>query len=272
MFESSACACRSLSRRSSLLGLLAGLLLAVSPSVLAEPVVRIGTGDWVPYVDQQRKDGGALARLVSAVFAKAGYRVELVFYPWDRNVLMLEQGNLDAIMPYSCSPKRLDFGVCSDPLVRGEVVLFHRKELHFDWRRVEDLKPYLIGTTHGYSYGPQFDRALQDGSLRVQQNSKEDTGLRLLELGRIDLHPQDRAVGYAMLRKLFPREHNITHHPRYVNTEPLRLLFRRDDPASAKLLDRFNAELARFAERGELKRLQEALNRGDPDRWRPESF
>ncbi|WP_394559504.1 substrate-binding periplasmic protein [Aquipseudomonas alcaligenes] len=269
MFKSSICACRSLSRRLPLLGVLAGLWMAFAPVVRAEPVVRIGTGDWVPYVDQQRSDGGALARLVSAVFAKAGYRAEFVFYPWDRNVLMLEQHNLDAIMPYSCSPKRLDFGVCSDPLVRGEIVLFHRKELSFDWRRVEDLKPYMIGTTHGYSYGPQFDRALQDGALRVQQNSKEDTGLRLLELGRIDLHPQDRAVGYAMLRRLFPSGHNITHHPRYVNTEPLRLLFRRDDPASAQLLERFNTELARFAERGELKRLQEALYSGNADQWRP---
>ena len=253
---------------SLLFGLLLALL-AVVARVQAEPVVRIGTGDWTPYVDQQRSDGGALARLVSAVFAVAGYRTEFVFYPWDRNVLMLEQGSLDAIMPYSCSPKRLDFGTCSDPLVRGEIVLFHRKDLSFDWRYVTDLRAFRIGTTHGYSYGPQFDQALQDGILRVEQSSKEDTGFRLLELGRIDLYLQDRAVGYAMLRRLFPQGHAITHHPRFVNTEPLRLLFRRGDPAAAQLLERFNAELARFAERGELRRLQQAFSAGSADQWRP---
>jgi polar amino acid transport system substrate-binding protein len=257
---------------SLLCGPLLGLLLAFAPLVQAERVVRIGTGDWVPYVDQHREDAGALARLISAVFAEAGYRVEYIFYPWDRNVLMLQQGALDAIMPYSCSPMRLDYGVCSEPLVRGEVVLFHRKDQPFDWKRIEDLKPYRIGTTLGYSYGTQFDGALQDGLLRIEQNSKEDTAFRLLELKRIDLHPQDRAVGYSMLRRLFPGEQAITHHPRYLNTESLRLLFRKDDPAAEELLRRFNEELARFAQRGELKRLQEALYRGEPDRWYPTSL
>lgn len=70
---------------------LASLMLSGLVSA-AEPVVRIGTGDWVPYVDQHRADGGALARLISAVFAAAGYQVEFSFYPWDRNVRMLQQG------------------------------------------------------------------------------------------------------------------------------------------------------------------------------------
>jgi polar amino acid transport system substrate-binding protein len=269
VFQLSVCSCHRLSRFTALRWLLVGGLLALAPLAQAERIVRIGTGDWVPYVDQHRADGGALARLVKAVFASTGHRVEFVFHPWDRNVLMLQQGELDAIMPYSCSARRQDYGVCSEPLVRGQVVLFHRKDLAFDWARVEDLKRYRIGTTLGYSYGPQFDGALQKGLLRVEQNSKDDTAFRLLELKRIDLHPQDRAVGYSMLRRLFPGEQGITHHPRYLNTEPLRLLFRKNDPAAEELLRSFNEELVRYAQRGELKRLQEALYSGDADSWRP---
>ena len=113
---------------------------------------------------------------------------------------------------------------------------------------------------------------MQAGQLQVEQNSKEDTAFRLLALGRVGLHPQDRAVGYAMLRRLFsePERRTITHHPRYLNTEPLRLLFRKDDPRAEALLRHFNEALAGFARRGELKRLQEALYRGDPDRWNPQ--
>lgn len=247
------------------------VLLALFTPVQAEPQkLRIGTGDWAPYVDQKRADGGALARLVSAVFADAGYDVEYIFHPWDRNVLMLQQGQLHAIMPYSCSPSRLNYGICSDPLVRGEIVLFHRRDQAFDWTTVEDLLKYRIGTTLGYSYGPAFDEALQAGRLNVQQSGKEDTGFRLLELGRVDLHPQDHAVGYAMLRRLFPEgSGHIVHHPRQLNTEPLRLLFRKNDAESAELLQLFNAGLRRFAERGDLERLQQALNTGNADDWRP---
>lgn len=251
--------------------LCAALLLAGLLPAAAEPILRIGTGDWAPYVDQQRADGGALARLISAVFAEAGYQVQFVFYPWDRNVLMLQQGQLDAIMPYSCTPSRLNYGVCSDPLVRGEVVLFHRREMAFDWRRVEDLAHYRIGTTLGYSYGSRFDQAVQDGLLHTEQSGKEDTSLRLLELGRIDLHPQDRAVGYAMLRRLLPgaEGRQIIHHPRYLNTEPLRLLFRKDDAEGARLLRLFNAGLRAYSQRGELWQLQQALNSGNADAWQP---
>lgn len=246
------------------------LLVALGP-VQAEPQkLRIGTGDWAPYVDQERSDGGALARLISAVFAEAGYQVEFIFHPWDRNVLMLQQGQLHAIMPYSCSPSRLNYGICSDPLVRGEIVLFHRRDQAFDWTSVEDLLKYHIGTTLGYSYGPAFDEALQAGRLSVEQNGKEDTSFRLLELGRIDLHPQDRAVGYAMLNRLFPEDGGkIVHHPRQLNTEPLRLLFRKGDPESVKLLRVFNARLRDFAQRGDLQRLQQALNSGNADDWKP---
>jgi polar amino acid transport system substrate-binding protein len=267
--------------RVSLRGLRARMLASLALSALLAAMIsvpaqaelqklRIGTGEWAPYIDQERADGGALGRLVSAVFADVGYDVEYIFHPWDRNVLMLQQGHLNAIMPYSCTPSRLNYGICSDPVVRGEIVLFYRRDHAFDWTTVDDLLNYRIGTTLGYSYGPAFDAAMQAGRLNVEQSGKEDTSFRLLELGRIDLHPQDRAVGYAMLRRLFPKDGgNIVHHPRQLNTEPLRLMFRKDDAESAELLQQFNVSLRRFAERGDLQRLQQALNTGNADEWRP---
>jgi polar amino acid transport system substrate-binding protein len=236
----------------------------------AQPVVRVGTGDWVPYVDQQREDGGALSRLVRDIFEAAGYQVEFVYYPWDRNLLMLGNGHLDAAMPYSCSAARRRISECSDPVVQGEIVLFQRADQQLDWGHVEDLKSFKIATTLGYSYGPQFDVALQAGELQVQQNGKEDTGFRLLELGRVDFHPQDRAVGYAMLRRMFAPEARaaITHHPRVLNTEPLHLLFGKDDARADQLREVFNAGLRRLAKSGELARLQQALYAGDADQWR----
>ncbi|MCZ4321676.1 transporter substrate-binding domain-containing protein [Pseudomonas anguilliseptica] len=244
--------------------------LSACLSAHAQPVVRVGTGDWVPYVDQQREDGGALSRLVRDIFKAAGYQVEFVYYPWDRNLLMLEQGGLDAVMPYSCSAPRRRISECSDPVVQGEIVLFQRTGQQLNWGGVEDLKAFSIATTLGYSYGPQFDAAVQSGALKVQQSGKEDTGFRLLELGRVDFHPQDRAVGYAMLRRMFTPEARalITHHPRVLNTEPLHLLFRKGDAKADQLRETFNAGLRRLAQSGELQRLQKALYSGNADQWR----
>lgn len=257
--------------RFSLARLLAALAIAFSPLALAEQVVRIGTGEWAPYVDQQRSDKGAMARLVRAVFADAGYQAKFEFYPWDRNVLKLQQGSLDAVMPYICTAPRRAFSDCSAPMVRGEVVLFHRKELDFDWQQIEDLQKFRIGTTLGYAYGPQFDEAHRAGKLQIFQNGKEDTSFRLLDLGRIDLHPQDRAVGYAMLQRLLSAEARaqITHHPRSLSNEPLHMLFRKDDARADELREAFNRSLRKFAERGDLARLQQALYAGNADQWAP---
>ena len=46
--------------------------LGSAMSVAAQPPVRIGTGDWLPYIDQGRADGGALLRLTRAIFTDAG--------------------------------------------------------------------------------------------------------------------------------------------------------------------------------------------------------
>ena len=66
---------------------LASLMLSGLVSA-AEPVVRIGTGDWVPYVDQHRADGGALAKAIDYSLrrwpALARYATN-GFYPIDNN-------------------------------------------------------------------------------------------------------------------------------------------------------------------------------------------
>jgi hypothetical protein len=41
---------------------------------------------------------------------------------------LLEQGNLDAVTPYICNNVRQGLSLCSDALVRGEVVVFQRKD------------------------------------------------------------------------------------------------------------------------------------------------
>lgn len=54
------------------------VLLLRGLDVSAQPVVRVGTGDWAPYVDQQLEGGGALTHLIREIFNAAGYQVEFV--------------------------------------------------------------------------------------------------------------------------------------------------------------------------------------------------
>lgn len=235
------------------------------------PVLRVGTGHWAPYVEQSAADGGALVRLLRAVLAEAGYDMKLSYYPWDRNILLLRQGQLDLLLPYSCGPQRLVYALCSDPLTYGEMVLFHHRSQSLDWQAINDLKGLRIGTTLGYSYGETFDRAVEAGELTTEVGRNEETSFRLLAYRRLDAYVQDRAVGYHTLRQMAPIEnvYELTHHARPINREALRVMARRDDPDAQTIINRINTVLARLMEAGDLERLQQALNQGEAASWQP---
>lgn len=100
-------------------------------------------------------------------------------------------------------------------MIESGYVLFHRKDTALDWQSVEDLRQHRLGATIGYDYGEAFQRAEQDGRLRVQRLAAEEQGLRMLLAGRIDVFPMDKVVGIANLQQGFSREERsrLTFHP-----------------------------------------------------------
>ena len=56
-----------------------------------------------------------------------------------RIAYQLQQGSLDAVMPYSCSEQRRRISVCSDPVVQGEIVLFQRTDQQLRPGRLQQL-------------------------------------------------------------------------------------------------------------------------------------
>ena len=248
---------------------------AAAPQALeaaaADPqLVLIGTGEWTPYVEQVRDDGGPLGRLISAVFSRAGYRVRYFFYPWARDVYLLQKGQLDAVMPYICTLERARFSLCSESMVGTQMTAFHRRDKAFDWRELKDLEAYSIAVTKGYSYGEAFDQARAAGRFKLVDDSREDAGMRLLLAGRVDLHLQERAVGYAMLKRSFSAEQQqlLTDSPHTLSRNQLGLLFTKT-PRGEQLRQVFNAGLQLLRDSGELQRLQQALESGDAANWQP---
>lgn len=240
-------------------------------ALAADPqLVLIGTGEWAPYIEQAHDDGGPLGRLVSTVFNRAGYRVQYFFYPWARNIYLLQKGQLDAVMPYICNSERQAFSLCSDNMVNSNLVIFHRQDKPFEWRELKDLEAYSIAVTKGYAYGEEFDQARATGRFKLVGDSREDVGMRLLLAGRVYLHLQDRAVGYAILKRSFSAEQQrlLTDNSHTLSRNQLGLLLRKDSRGE-HLRQVFNAGLRQLRDNGELQRLQQALERGDVANWQP---
>ncbi|MFE8071811.1 transporter substrate-binding domain-containing protein [Marinobacteraceae bacterium S3BR75-40.1] len=262
---------RGLHRRfRSLQTCVAALLLALLPLLTVAEEDRanpreiiVDTGPWPPYVSEEATAYGPISRLIKTAYEAEGYDVIFRFQPWQRSKHEVKYGNADILMPAYCSEERRRAYLCSDPVINGKMVFFHRRDFEFDWDSLEDLKDLRIGATIGYFYGDAFHEAEESGNLTVVRIPSDQTNLRLLMAGRIQLYPQDQAVGYAMIREQFPqnRWNLITHHPKALHRNKLGLLFTRAEPRGEKLRQVFNRRLQQMRDSGVMRHILRPLIR-----------
>ncbi|OEC59724.1 MULTISPECIES: substrate-binding periplasmic protein [Pseudomonadaceae] len=224
-------------------------------SLAAAEDVRLTNGEWTPYLGASLPHQGVASRIVAEAFALEGVTVHWEFHPWARSLRLAEKGERHgtAIWLRNADRER-DFYV-SDPVIESGYVLFHRKDTPLDWQSVDDLRHYRLGATIGYDYGEAFQRAEQDGRLRVQRLAAEEQGLRMLLAGRIDVFPMDKVVGIANLQGFSREERSrVTFHPQPLRSDTLHLLLSRSVPGNEQLMARFNQGLAQLRESGKIAR------------------
>lgn len=239
--------------------------LAAQAGPAGSQTVTVVTGDWPPYVTLSGPQHGPMSEVIDRVFGAAGFKVKYIFQPWKRSKNQVLEGEADVLMPAYCSPDRVDLYLCSDPVITGKQVLFHRVDTPLNWSSVDDLRGYIIGGTLGYFYGTEFEAAEKRGELDILRIASDEINMRLLMKGRIQLYPQDKAVGYAMLRELFPpdRWSEITCDEKPLHRQSLHLLFTRATPRGAELQSVFNAGLKHLRHTGELSQIMTPLTQRD---------
>jgi polar amino acid transport system substrate-binding protein len=148
----------------------------------------------------------------------------------------------------------------SEPVIDSGTVFFHRRDMPFRWRQIDDLKRYRIGVTNGYFYGNAFGEAVRRGELRVEVVASDELNFRKLQQGRIDLFPSNRTAGMALLDRLFAAEQarQIVADLHMLNSQPLGLMLNRMNPENARLMEDFNRGLRKLRASGELDRMLRA--------------
>ena len=147
--------------------------------------------------------------------------------------------------------RQKDF-IYSEPVMNERFVLFYRKDTPIEWNQMQDLANLKLGGSIGYSYGPEFDSAIENGILNVEWVASTELNFRRLLFGRIDAFPEEINVGYYILRReTDPQEaRRITHHPEPILENQSFLLFPANEPRTQALLEVFNRRLQIFRENG----------------------
>ena len=239
-------------------------LLLAGPATAQQKPVTITVGDWPPYISEKQKHDGVIAHLIKDIFADEGIEVTIRFLPWGRAYQETARGQFSATGVWMHKSEReADFHY-SEPVLTEKFVFFHRAVWDFQWKTLEDLREYRIGGGVKYSYGPQFDAALESGMLNIERVPNIRQNFAKLLVGRIDIFPEEINVGYASLRDHFAAEkqQQITHHKKALLNNLSYLLFPRSRPDSLILLERFNKRLKIYRAEGLYDRYLQNLREG----------
>ncbi len=227
-------------------------LISLNVQVTAGENLNIAFGEWPPYLSESLEDKGVVANLIKDIFAEEGITVNPTFFPWARAYGETASGGQDLTGVWMHKPEReIDF-YYSEPILTEKFVFFHLKTYPFEWTDLSDLKKLGIGGGIGYSYGPEFDSALDTGKLEIERVATDKQNFVKLLLGRIQVYPQEINVGYAALKQHFTEEEvlKITHHPTPLLSNQSYVLFPKKLQKSKSLLLRFNRQLNKFKQSG----------------------
>ncbi|MBU6955580.1 ABC transporter substrate-binding protein [Hahella sp. HN01] len=225
----------------------------------AEEKVWLSIGEFPPYFSSKLSHYGVFPHIVEEAFAVEHIQVEYIFLPWKRALRMAAEGDYDGTPGWVYSTERAQQFSYSDPVLNETKVFFHLKSLNFDWNGIEDLKPYKIGLTLGYFYGPTLAKAEERGDFLFERVSTDLLNMRKLAAGRIQLFVVNREVGLQIARSEMPAQDaaNITYHPKPISVDAQHLLISKNiDPVRAQfLLDSFNRGLRKLRESGRYEAL-----------------
>jgi len=195
---------------------------------------------------------GFATHVITEAFALVGVEVEYGFFPWKRSFKLAKEGKWDGSAIWWDNEERRKLFYCTGAVIPTKTVFFHLKAKAFDWTTYEDLGDLRIGGTLQYSYSDEFDAAETAGIIRTDRVPTDETSLKKLLKGRIDIFPGGLVTTYALIRKSFSEEDTalFTHHRRPIAQRPSYLVLSKKVPGNEQMRDRFNEGLRMLKKSG----------------------
>ncbi|MDX1728991.1 MULTISPECIES: ABC transporter substrate-binding protein [Pseudoalteromonas] len=225
--------------------------------------LNISTGEWPPFLSESLPHQGVIAHLITDLFAQANIKVNFTFLPWPRAYHDTINDKYAATAVWMFEQQRTEDYFYSEPVLNERFVFFYHKKRPFDWQNLNDLKGLLLGGGLAYSYGEEFDKALQAGLFDMSRVSTTEQNFKRLAMGRIDAFAEEKSVGYHILAGQLPTIKNaIVHHPRPLLINKSFVMFPKNNEYSKQWLEIFNQQLLKFKQNGRYQTYFDALDNG----------
>jgi polar amino acid transport system substrate-binding protein len=210
--------------------------------------VKLSSVEWPPYSGEKLPEGGASVKVVKAAFAAMGYEVVVEFYPWQRAVDMAKQGKTAGYFPeYYAQHIEKEF-IFSERIGNSPLGFIESVKSPITWSTLNDLKGKIIGVVSGYVNTEDLDSMIASGTLTSDQSPNDETLIRKVAAGRINVAVMDRYVFEYLLANnptLASSKGLVRFNERLLDEKGIFICFPRN-PEGEKLVKIFNEGIKRI--------------------------
>lgn len=241
------------------------LLFGAASPVWSQPEVRpsvaLVSGNREPYIGQNLPGHGYVHELVSEVFARAGYDIDIAFYPWARGQMMVRNGLTDGLVPTYSDHQHTNLLVYSDGFPGDSIGFIKRKTTDLPPPRgdVQSIDDYLerlpgplrIGVTLG---SPANSTLSHSDKWSFDYVARSTQSLEMLGSGRVDLVLMDKFTAADTIANELPHligKMDFIELP--LPNVSFHIAFPRHQESTPRLISDFNRSLREVREDGTLE-------------------
>lgn len=211
--------------------------------------------NWYPltYDVEEGVPEGIAIKIHTAVFKELD--IPIVFHgsiPWKRQMLMLENGQIDAIATINFSKERAAKFSLTDSIHSFEVKAFKKKNRAIGFQKIEELSPLKGAYSRGAYYGPDFENMKKNRAILMQVNGTKHL-VDLLVADRVDYLVSPVHLGKKLLKDAGQSSFIETFGP-VIHVQDVHLAFSRNSKC-AVLVSEYNSALKRLKAKGYFKGL-----------------
>ena len=247
-----------------ILVLLSSVLLPTLAATQEGKTLLVGVG-LRPVFQDKVSDGqysGLDVELGMAIAAEAGYKVELVDYPWPRIAHLMKTGDIDLTFSAGMAEDRLAWARFTQEYFRhGRNYFYVLKSRKEEFRAIHNLSQlesydFTMGVQRGYNYSSEFERLIEKDWFvnRLQVLNEPETVVEALVKGRVDaMAGSEYGTAHILKQKnadqAVQRLFNLTPDDEDSKTY---MMFSRSS-VSQEVVDNFDAAIKRLRASGKLQ-------------------
>jgi polar amino acid transport system substrate-binding protein len=203
------------------------------------------------------KAAGLYPTLIDTALQVSGIGAKLDARPWKRCIAELDDAKVGVGGIYKNQDRIQKYDFSEAIFVEKMAVYFHASR-PIEFTGIASLAGKRVGVVRGWSYGDEFDKAVKDGKISVEEVASDDQNFQKLAARRLDVVLAIEEAGAALLKTNLSAD--VQKSPRYLFENPTYLAFhKRADRKTT--LEKFNRAITQMKKTGQLNALAtEALS------------